>query len=68
VLVIELNGDTQVQQYLYRYQTIAEISNNVYDEVESQKLKLFNRGKSHIGRANFHMNEPITQTHQLKQA
>ena len=47
-LVIELNGDTQVQQYLFQYQTNAEISNNVYAEVINQKLKLFNRGNCHI--------------------
>ena len=46
--VIELNGDTHVQQYQYQYQTNAEINNNVYDEVTSQKLKLFRRGKCHI--------------------
>jgi hypothetical protein len=48
VPVIELNGDTHVQQYLYQYQTNAEINNNIYDEVTNQKLKLFNRGKCHI--------------------
>jgi hypothetical protein len=47
-LVIELNGDTQVQQYLFQYLTNAEINNNEYDEVINQKLKLFNRGKCHI--------------------
>ena len=49
VLVIELKGGMQVQQYQYRYQTNAEINNKVYDEVINQKLKLFNRGKCHIG-------------------
>ena len=47
-LVIELNGDTQVQQYQYQYQTNAEINNRVYDEVINQKLRLFNRGNCHI--------------------
>lgn len=47
-LVIELNGDMHVQQYLFQYLTSAEINNNEYDEVINQKLKLFNRGKCHI--------------------
>ena len=47
-LVIELNGGMQVQQYLFQYQTNAEINNSVYAEVINQKLKLFNRGKCHI--------------------
>jgi len=66
-LVIELNGGTHVQQYQYQYQTIADINNSVYDEVKSQKLKLFSRGNSHVGCAISIWNKPVTRSHQLIQ-